>query len=167
MKMMTGFSSLNFQNNLNNMFNQFYFSLSLLCALFVYMLDYGLGKPADEKFSIKELLFGWSFYLAKRRLKKLNALRELTLQYMQMLQDANGEQRTLAHNNFRQIVFQKGREFFTYEMILGMCPICTGFWVTFFIFLPVNIFYYQVNIFIFTLYFLLSHLFIRILKKFV
>ena len=134
------------------MFNNFYLSLSILCALLVYILDYGLGKPADEKFSTKELLFFWSLFLATRRLKQLNAWFALKKQHEQMIMTATSDaaSRVTIDNNFKIIVFQKGREYFTYEMMLGMCPICTGFWITLCILLSVNFFYYPVNVFFFS-----------------
>jgi hypothetical protein len=142
-----------------------YFYLSLICAFFIYMLDYGLGKPGDERPVYGNLLFAWSFLLAKKALGSDYNI--FALQYADQLQNAsNALERKEIKRNFQDLVFRQGRTLFTWQKIVGMCPICTHFWFTIIIFLSVNIFYFHVNIIIFTLYFLTSHVLIRLLKKY-
>ena len=139
---------------------------SFICALLIFMLDYGLGKPGDENFNKQALLFRWSFFLAKKRLKKNGAWKSLYAQHSQNLTfSISTEERLIYTNNFKMIVFQNAQPFFTYEMILGMCPVCTHLWVTLSIFLSVDIFYFSVNIFIFMHYLSFSHLLIRLFKR--
>ena len=140
--------------------------LSLSCAFFIYMLDYGLGKPGDEKPLYGSLLFAWSFSLAKKALgKKLYT--NLYQQYRDQLTDDplhNAQVRA----SFKEIVFTQARELFTWQKIVGMCPICTHFWFTMIAFVvEENIFYFKVNIITFSFYFLLSHVIIRFLKRWI
>jgi hypothetical protein len=129
------------------------------------MLDYGLGKPADEQPIYGNLLFAWSFFLAKKALGKKNYRQFLTQYQSQMKGTINPFERVQINRAYQDIVFKQGRQLFTWQKIVGMCPICTHFWFTLFIFLLGNIFFFKVNIIIFTLYFLSSHVILRILKK--
>ncbi|MEO7049877.1 MAG: hypothetical protein ABI091_31525, partial [Ferruginibacter sp.] len=144
------------------MFNELYFCISLIAALFIFMLDYGLGKPGDERPNYYSLLFKWSFYLAKRRLKKEGAWDNLWSQYVNQVYASKTQlQKFNVMISFREIVFTTARPLFTWENVLGMCPICTHFWFSFFLFTLVNIICQKENIIIFGLYFLFSHLLIR------
>jgi hypothetical protein len=148
------------------MLNQF-FLLSTISAMLIYVLDYGLGKPGDEKPNYKSLLFFWSFFLAKRRLIKMEGWPNLKQQLDEQLSMASTPmQKATVINSFKEIVFITARPFFTYEMILGMCPICTHFWVSLIFLGTVNIFCFKVNIITFGFHLLLSHLVLRIIKKF-
>lgn len=138
--------------------------LSIICAFFIYMLDYGLGKPADENPIYGNLLFAWSFFLARKALGK--DYTPLLQQYRDQIADTDSEtQRAFIYRSFQDIVFKQGRQLFTWQKVFGMCPICTHFWFTLIIFSMENIFVFKVNIIIFTLYFLVSHVILRILKK--
>lgn len=134
--------------------------LSLISALFIYMLDYGLGKPGDEKPLYTSLLFAWSFYLAKKALGAMYP--PIYQQYKDQL-TGNKLQDAQTKASFKEIVFTQGRQLFTWQKIFGMCPICTHFWFTLFLFL----FCFQGSFLNFTLYFLVSHLIIRLLKKWI
>ena len=149
------------------MWNEIYFAVAVVAALLAFILDYSFGQPGNEKWNDSELLSGWSFFLAKRRLKKDGAWQEKFTQLNSSLLDAKTPyQRKVIRKSFKQAVFAQARETFYWEKAIGMCPICFHFWLTLCAFLTVNIFYFGVNIFTFILYFLVSHLIIRILKKF-
>lgn len=150
------------------MWNEFYFFLAVFCALLVYLLDYAFGQPGGEKWNSQELLSGWSLFLAKRRLKKESIYRDLERQlHQQLISAPDSYQRKLIRKNFNQLVFQQAREVFYYEKALGMCPICFHFWVTLIVFLLVNYFYFSVTLNTFVFSILISHLIIRLLKKFI
>ena len=139
-------------------------ALSIICAFFIYMLDYGLGKPADEQPIYGNLLFSWSFFLAKKAMG-VN-FPPIERQYKDQLNHSTSSfERVQIKRAYQDIVFKQGRQMFTWEKICGMCPICTHFWFTLIIFFLGNIFFFKVNIIIFTLYFLSSHVILRILKK--
>ncbi len=143
-----------------------YLELSLIAALFIFMLDYGLGHPADapEKIGYGSFLFSYSLFLSTLRLVKAGLYSDMHEQYIsQKPTDALHSHQI--KRQFEQLVFTQGRQLFTWEKAFGMCPYCTHFWFTLFLFIMVNIFYLQANIITFIFYFLLSHLFIRLLKK--
>jgi hypothetical protein len=142
-------------------------TLSLFCAFFIYMLDYGLGHPADEKVGYGSFLFGYSFWLAKRAMGVMYP--PIELQYRAQLADATSAlERQQIKRSFQEIVFTQGRQLFTWQKAFGMCPFCTHFWFTVIAFLLAeNIFYFQDNIIIFSFYFTLSHVIIRFLKKWI
>lgn len=150
------------------MWNEIYFVVAVFSALLVYILDYAFGQPGNEKWNDSELFSGYCFFLAKRRLKKDKVWKEKSKQLSENLMKTTiPYDRKLIHKSFRHMVFNQAKETFYWEKAIGMCPICFHFWVTLIIFLTVNIFYFRVNINIFTLYFLISHLIIRFLKKFI
>ena len=148
------------------LYNELYLCFTMIMVLLVYMLDYGFGRPGDDTFNHHALLFGWTYILAKRRLKILGEWDDLARQQNAQMQHVTSIREEIEVNaEFRRAVVDRARHFYRWEMALGMCPICTTFWWTFFCFLMVNIFYCKVNIITFTLYFLLSHLLIRLIKK--
>lgn len=142
--------------------------LSLFCAFFIYMLDYGLGKPADDQPVYGSLLFRFSFFLARKALGK--DYTPLLQQYRDQLLDATTRtQKAALRRSFQEVVFMQGRQLFTWQKIVGMCPICTHFWFTFIAFILENIFFLKENIIILQVlfYFTLSHVIIRILKRWI
>lgn len=141
------------------------FEISIICALFIYMVDYGLGKPGDEKPMYNSLLFGWSFYLAKKVLG--NEHKEIYSQYIQQLSNASAFDKKIITLQYKEIVFTKARQAFTWQKVLGMCPVCTHFWFSLFLMLSANIFCLKENIITFGLYFLLSHAILRLLKRWI
>lgn len=143
-----------------------YFYLSLISAMFVFMIDYGLGTPADDHPGYGSFLFKYSFWLARTALGDLH--KPIYGQYLSQLSDANDKlTRHQIKREYQQIVFTQGRQLFSWQKAFGMCPYCTHFWFTLFLFLMVNIFYYKENIITFSFYFLLSHLLIRLFKRWI
>lgn len=148
-----------------------YLQLSLISSLFIFMLDYGLGKPADEKPGYGSFLFGYSFWHAKKALGKL--MTPIEQQYRDQLRTATSKlDRHRIKRDYQQIVFTQGRELFTWQKVVGMCPYCTHFWFTTLLFVGsqlfvqrVNIFYFKENIITFIMYFLLSHLLLRLFYR--
>lgn len=125
------------------------------------MIDYGLGQPGNEKPNYHALLFGWTLFISKRTLGHEH--KEIFDQYQNQLKNKNKFERKIITFQYRELVFTKARQAFYWESILGMCPICTHFWFTLIIF----IFFFQGNMFNLAFYFLVSHLIIRILKKWI
>lgn len=141
-----------------------FFYLCLISAMFIFMLDYGLGKPADDKVGYGSFLFSYSFFHAKKALGKL--IIPIEEQYRQQLSFADNKlDEHRIKRQYEELVFTQGRELFTWQKAFGMCPYCTHFWFTLILFLTVNIFYYKENIIIFTFYFLLSHLLLSLFFK--
>ncbi|MEJ7611360.1 MAG: hypothetical protein WKF88_09315 [Ferruginibacter sp.] len=149
------------------MYNETFLMLSLFCALFIFMVDYGIGHPADDKVGYGSLLFSYSFFWAVRRMRNAGLYGNYYGQYMSQLSNAaNDLEKHRIRKSFQELIYTEGREMFSWEKTLGMCPYCTHFWFSVFSFGMVNIFCQKENIFIFGFYFVLSHFFIRALKKY-
>lgn len=149
------------------MYNETYLAASIFAALVVYMVDYGLGQPGNDKWKHSDLLSFYSFFIAKKTLQMHSAWDDLHAQYVEQIKNAQTPVEVIRiKQSFKDIVFSQARELFTWQKALGMCPICFHFWICSVTFTIVNIFCQKENIIIFTLYFLFSHLLIRILKKY-
>lgn len=130
-----------------------FFLLATVPAAFSYFLDYCLGFPGKEQINTKAIFFGWSYMLARRRLKKKKT-------YNQILHDLKGFEQDLV----KTTVFMDARKHFTWEQIFGMCIFCTNFYVSsiaatvFFFTIPVDHFQGWILFLIIPLY---SHLILR------
>lgn len=137
--------------------------LSLFCAFFIYMVDYGLGHPSDDKQGYGSFLFGISFFFAKHALGVTYP--PIELQYKDQLKTATSAiERQQIKRSFQEIVFTQGSQLFSWQKVLGMCPYCTHFWFTliiFILFVPIE------NILTFSFYFTLSHVTLRFLKRWI
>jgi hypothetical protein len=148
------------------MYNEFYFIASIICALFIYMIDYGLGKPGDKE-PIHSLFSFYTFWISKKTLQLFGEWQELNSQYNEQIKTCTSKKdKRQIDLQFFDLVFHRAKPFFTWQKVVGMCSICTHFWFTFIFFILVNIFCQKDNLIIFVLYFLLSHFFIRVLKKY-
>ena len=137
--------------------------LSIFSALFIYLRDSGFGKPGDEKVNYKALLFWWPFFLSKKALQKAGLWNNLHQQYLAQIKNAqNNIEKANIRIQFKEIVFVKGKELFTWQYIAGICPICTHIWF----FLSLNNFFVIQNFSIFVMQLLYAHLILRILKKY-
>lgn len=149
------------------MFNETLLFFSIFAALLVYIIDYGFGNPGGDNWNDSELLSQYSFLMAKFKLKRIGAWEKLEKQLDDQQRAAQSQKELLEiDKSFRKIVFSTAQPLFTWEKAAGMCPICFHFWASFFIFVLVNIFVLKESIIIFTLYMLISHFFIRLLKKY-
>lgn len=97
-----------------------------------------------------EIFFTYSYTLAKWRLKKMGQWD----QYENIIKDV-GETKEA-----KKLAYDAASEYFTWEKMVGMCVICTGFWIAlicglFYTFNPVTL----LEII------LVSHVTIRILAK--
>lgn len=104
--------------------------IAAISASFSYMLDFALGYPGKEDASevnTKSFLFGWSFFLAKRRLS-IGQLFEIKDKYNQ-LDDSTKYEIEMLNRQYKTHVFGIARELFTWEFAFGMCIYCTGFWI--------------------------------------
>lgn len=102
-------------------------ALSLIPFAFSLLLDICLGQPAaEEKFDRKAIFFFFSLWLAKRRLKITRQYEALVTDFKTALQSEDPVIKHTAKMNLRQVVFASGREYFSWELGFGMCPICTN-----------------------------------------
>lgn len=132
----------------------------ILCAFLTAFLNYCIGKPGGD-FSPYEIFSFYTVWLAKGRLKKLGLLEMYHRQYNDSLISAQHlYEYTNIKNDYKKMLYNAAEPFFTWERMVGMCSVCTCFWVTFItsIFFYENIVYLFINI-------LISHITIRLLNK--
>lgn len=129
-------------------------TLTLSVAILFYFLDYCLGRPASEKPNVKAILFFIPLFFAKRRLRGEN-LNFTEPEVLSKYDKKNIEVQK------REMIFLRGRELFTWENALGMCPVCSHFWLG-----SIIIFFAFDNYLLILTQFLISHLFLRIILKY-
>lgn len=137
--------------------------LSTIPAGFNYFLDYCLGHPMGEEISTKAIFFRYSLWMAKKALVQKKE-REIVAGMAPLLNSDNPDTRKQGQDQMKVAFMMAGRENFTYQQALGMCPFCTNFWICM---IAAVIFYFTVPlafinpIFFFVLIPIQSHIFLR------
>src|SRR5688572_6613011 len=135
-------------------------SLGLVSAFITIFLNYCIGKPGGE-FSPYEIFSRYTVWLSIRRLKDVDLYRTYISQYNENIQRANTKSEIIElKNDFKKMLYNAAEPFFTWERAAGMCPICTGFWVTLF----TSLIFTQ-NIIEIIVIVVISHVTIRLLNK--
>lgn len=116
--------------------------IGLFTAFLSLFIDYTL-KPG-------EIFFEYTFILAKNRLKQ----EKIWEQYQAMIDEAGKTKEV------KRIIYEAASEYFTWEKAIGMCVICTGFWIS----LICGIFY-TLEVAPLIEIVLISHVSLRILTK--
>ncbi|MFA9213886.1 MAG: hypothetical protein ACEQSR_08575 [Candidatus Methylacidiphilales bacterium] len=107
-----------------------YYSLSVLFLFRIFL--YAIGDPHNDKPNAYAILFSWPYFLAYIVLKKYNLLDQFKPFF-------ENENLTIEQKkDLRLMVFQKGKKHFTWQMVFGMCGVCTFFWVSLFLILIPN-----------------------------
>jgi hypothetical protein len=111
-------------------------TLGLLLAIvpfsFSLLIDLCLGKPAAVDFDKKAIFFFVSYNLAKLRLLKNGTFKTLLSGFKQGLDNEDPAIRNTTRMTLKNVVFESGREFFSWELGVGMCPYCTNVRVSIF-----------------------------------
>ena len=136
------------------------YEIGILSAFLTLFLNYCIGKPGSE-FSPYEIFSGYTVWLAKRKLKIVG----LYNQYENQLHDSFKQTNSLYKrieitNDFNKIIYNAAEPFFTWERAAGMCPVCTGVWISLITALCFTNNLIEVSVIIVT-----SHITIRILSK--
>lgn len=136
------------------------YEISLLAVGINTFLNYSIGKPGPE-FSPYEIFSFYTVWLSKNRLKKTGLLNNYLIQLSENCKDKPLYQVLEIKKDFDRIVYNSAEPFFTWERMVGMCSICTGFWIS----LITGICFTQ-N-FVHLIYIVvISHVAIRLLNKF-
>lgn len=101
--------------------------LSAIPATFSYFLDYCLGHPMGE-ISIKAILFPYSYYLAKKAVPE-KVYRDIISSLAHLLNHDDPDIRKQGQDQLKISIMTAGRDQFTYQQAIGMCPFCTNFWL--------------------------------------
>lgn len=134
--------------------------IGVLSGLLTIFINYLIGKPGGD-FSTHEIFSSYTIWLSERRLKRMDVWRQYAQQYN------DGIKRTTWHhevvmfkNDFKKIIYQAAEPFFTWERAVGMCPVCTGVWVS----VAAGLYFTQ-NLLYLLIIVLVSHIVIRIINK--
>lgn len=102
----------------------------IIAAALTHFINYCIGKPSSE-FSPYEIFSFYTVLLSKRRLKQVG----LWTGYLQQYDENITRKKTQAEiiefeHDFKKIIYNAADPFFTWERAVGMCPVCTGFWIS-------------------------------------
>ena len=108
----------------------FLIEISLLAACVTLFLNYCIGKPASE-FSPYEIFSSYTVWLSIRRLKEVGLYDQYSEQYHDNLQRVKTKYEVISlKNDFKKMLYNAADPYFTWERAVGMCPVCTGFWIS-------------------------------------
>lgn len=134
--------------------------IGILSGCLTLFLNYCMGKPGGE-FSPHEIFSFYTVFLAKQRLKRIGLYEQYADQYKENKKRLESYPALLAlKNDFKKVMYDAAEPFFTYERMLGMCPVCFGFWVSL-----ISGFFFTTNVVDLTAIVAISHVTIRILNK--
>ncbi len=106
------------------------YEISVFSASIALFVNYIIGKPGKE-FSPYEIFSGYTVWLSRRRLKRLGLWDEYLKQYDQSIDSClDSSQIINFENDFAGILYDAAASFFTWEKAIGMCSVCTGFWIS-------------------------------------
>ncbi len=95
------------------------YEISVFSASIALFVNYIIGKPGKE-FSPYEIFSGYTIWLSRWRLKRLGLLKHYEKDYTN---DPQG-------HDYAIIIYQAAESHFTWEKAVGMCSVCTGFWIS-------------------------------------
>lgn len=131
---------------------------SLIASSLTIFINYCIGKPSGE-FSPHEIFSDYTVWLSKKRLWKLGLYQQYLRQFKESNPRTSAESIEL-NNDFKRILYNAADPFFTWERAVGMCPVCTGFWVS----LIIGVVFYQNLLYLLSVI-VISHILIRIFNK--
>lgn len=119
-----------------------------------------MGKPGSE-FSPYEIFSFYTLWLAKRRLKQVGLYDQYSEQFHENLKRLETRHAAIQlKNDFKKIYYDAAEPFFTWERMIGMCPVCFGFWVSLIFGIAVTKDFVQTVCIV-----VISHILIRIFSK--
>ncbi len=105
--------------------------IGVMCGALTMFLNYCLGSPSSKKFSPYEIFSNYTVLLAKRRLKQVGLFYTYKNELGSNLQRASTVSERIAINNdFKKMLYEVAEPYFTWERAAGVCPVCTGVWIT-------------------------------------
>ena len=135
--------------------------IGALSGMLTMFLNYTIGKPSSE-FSPYEIFSSYTVWLSIRRLKQVDLYDGYIRQYHENLKQKRRKHEIIElKNDYKKILYNAAEPFFTWERAVGMCPVCTGFWIALFGSLVFTQNFLDLVVIILT-----SHIVIRILNKF-
>jgi hypothetical protein len=141
------------------------YELSFIAACLTIFFNYIIGKPANE-FSPYEIFSSYTVWLAKRRLNSFGLLKTYEQDFRENLIGKKPYEIIEMKSDFKRLLYHSADPYFTWERAVGMCPVCTGFWISL---ITGLIFYHNFpqwqDFFELTKIVVFSHVLIRLLSK--
>lgn len=133
--------------------------IGVLTGFLSLFINYCLGKPGSKEFSPYEVLSFYTVWLSKRRLKQIGLWGQYRQQYLENMRGYSWQVISFK-KDFNKMIYEAAEQYFTWERALGMCVVCSGFWISLItgLFFTFNF----VNLFTITL---ISHITIRLLNR--
>ena len=123
-------------------------------------LNYAIGKPGGE-FSPYEIFSQYTVWLSIRRLRQVGLYKTYANQYNQSIARTEQKHEVLKlKQDFNKMLYDAADPFFTWERAVGMCSICTGFWISL-----ITGLLFSNNLLYLVLVIVISHILIRIINK--
>lgn len=108
-----------------------YALIGILAAFLNHFINYVIGKPGSENFSPYEILASYTVWLSTRRLKEMQLYDKYIKQYNENAERLTNKAEAAAFKReFNEVLYNAADPYFTWERAVGMCPVCTGFWVS-------------------------------------
>jgi cobalamin biosynthesis Co2+ chelatase CbiK len=102
----------------------------LLASAVTIFLNYCIGKPASD-FSPYEIFSSYTVWLSIRRLKEVGLYDQYSEQYHDNLQRVKTKYEVVSlKNDFKKMLYNAADPYFTWERAVGVCPVCSGFWIS-------------------------------------
>jgi hypothetical protein len=79
-------------------------------AFLSFFLEYSFGFPMSDRVNTKAIFFKWTYFLAFRRLKKVEPI-------------------AVSNDDDKGYIVSTARGFWVWEYALGMCKVCSNVWV--------------------------------------
>jgi len=104
--------------------------IAFTAAFITIFLNYCIGKPSTD-FSPYEIFSFYTVWLSIRRLKEVGLYDQYSEQYHDNVQRMKTKHEIISlKNDFKKMLYNAAEPYFTWERAVGMCPICTGFWIS-------------------------------------
>lgn len=134
--------------------------IGFLSSFLTLFINYCIGKPGGE-FSPYEILSSYTVWLSKRRLKQMGLFGQYLEQYQENYKRVETTHAQVQLNNdFKKIYYDAAEPFFTWERMIGMCSVCTGFWISL-----ISGLCFTRNLLYLLIIVIISHITIRLLNK--
>lgn len=135
--------------------------MSLFAASITIFINYCIGKSSTD-FSPYEIFSFYTVWLSIRRLKEVGLYDQYSEQYHDNIQRLKTKHEVITlKNDFKKILYNAADPFFTWERAVGMCLICTGFWISLIVSILV-----AANVLGIIEIMVFSHIIIRVINKF-
>jgi hypothetical protein len=105
------------------------YEIALFAGSLTIFLNYIIGKPGSE-FSPYEIFSSYTVWLSRWRLKRIGLYDQYYKEFEKEYPAFPKWKKIEVDSDFKKIIYNAADPFFTWERAVGMCSICTGFWIS-------------------------------------